>query len=190
MLKTSDGGIFRLPETLMAVRAFKVGDELTEKELAACEDELSEQRCVLCAQRMVGARAHSRSELVKKLEGRGFSSEIIEKTADTLERIGFLNDGDYAVSYAKSSAARGKSARAVEYELKNRGVDADTVQKTIENLPPPDDALDRLIRTRMRAKPLDTREERDKLCAFLARRGFSWEDIKSAVRRYTSGENE
>jgi regulatory protein len=106
-----------------------------------------------------------------------------EQAADRLEELGLLNDREYAQTVARHYAAKGCGERKLREELYRRGVPREYWDEALEGVETTDDALDKLVQKKLRgAEP--TRENLKKVSDYLARRGYSWEDISGALRRY------
>ena len=69
-------------------------------------------------------------------------------------------------------------------ELSRRGVDRELWDDTLEAMPENTDKLDRFIAARL-TDPED-RDQVRKVSAALYRRGYSWEEIRSALRRFNA----
>ena len=69
-------------------------------------------------------------------------------------------------------------------ELFKRKVPRELWDEALEELPEQDDAVDRLLRSRLRGADPEDRTALKKATDALLRRGFSWEEIKTAVERY------
>lgn len=74
-------------------------------------------------------------------------------------------------------AARGYGPRKIRDEFFKRRVSRDCWDQALEELEAPDDAIDRLIERKLRGN-VPNRKELNRVSAYLARRGFSWEDIR------------
>ena len=82
----------------------------------------------------------------------------------------------------RHSSASGYGMGRIREELYRRGVPKELWEEALGQLPEPDDTLDRLVSTRLRGE-CDPKKIK-KLTDMLLRRGFGWEEIKSALRRY------
>lgn len=75
------------------------------------------------AMRLLDQRARSRAELRGRLLRAEFAEELVETVLDDLERVGLINDQAFAREWVRQRAARrGKSARALDAELRGKGV--------------------------------------------------------------------
>ena len=108
--------------------------------------------------------------------------ERAEGVADRLTELGLLNDGEYARALVRHYAAKGYGPRKIRDELYRRGVPREFWEEAMEEREPDDGQIDRLARQKLRdAEP--TRENLKKVSDYLARRGYGWEEISSALDR-------
>ena len=135
------------------------------------------------AARMVGARPLSKGELVRRLRQKGIRPEWADAAADWLEDIGAIDEQAYADMLARHYAAKGYGVRRIQDEFFKRRVPRDCWSQALEQLEGPEDAIDRLIEKKLRGGTPD-RRELQRVSAFLARRGFHWEDIRAGLNRY------
>ncbi|MGN5239874.1 regulatory protein RecX [Rhodococcus sp. SJ-3] len=138
--------------------------------------------------RLLTDRARSRSELATKLEQKGFTAEISERTLDRLTEAGLIDDADFAQQWVRSRHLySGKGKRAIALELRRKGIDQQDAADALDTIDS-DSERERaveLVRKKLRTQaPLptegDRREiatERDKLVrrlvGMLARRGYA-----------------
>ncbi len=153
-------------------------EEDTYAELTRCA---SRSQAMSAAARIIGSRALSKGELVDKLTQKGHSRDNAQAAADYMEDIGAVNDGHYA--------GRGYGGRKIQSELYRRKVPREHWAEALAEAETPEDVLDRLIEKKLRGKVPD-RKELGKVSAFLARRGFSWNEIQEGLSRYTDAQDE
>lgn len=131
---------------------------------------------------MISRRLMSKKELRKKLIDKGESEENADYCVIWLCDNGFLNDESYAAAVARHYAAKGYGAGRVRSELSRRGVPRELWDEAVDEMPEPDDKLDRLVAAKL--KDPNDREQVRKLGASLYRRGYSWDEIRSAINRF------
>ena len=108
--------------------------------------------------------------------------EQAEAVAVRLTDLGLLNDGEYARTVARHYAGKGYGPRKIRDELYRRGVPREFWEDALSELEPDGRQIDKLARQKLRgAEP--TRENLKKVSDHLARRGYSWEEISSALER-------
>ncbi len=157
-----------------------VGDELSDEEAARIERRYAEYFARKSAARSLAKRNMSHSELSKKLRGRGFSEEESEKAVDWFEERGLIDDGAYAKSIVSYYVGRGYGVMRIRQELSRRGIDRETVDEALIALGSNDGAIASLIEKKLQGKVPDADEKR-KLYAYLARRGFRHDEIRAAM---------
>ena len=160
------------------------GRELDEEELrelrAASAAALARNR----AMELLSRRPMSEKELIDKLIRKGEDEETAADCARWLRENGFLDDESYAAAVARHYAAKGYGPGRVRAELSRRGVDRELWDGTIEAMPENSEKMDRFIAARL-TDPED-REQVRKVSAALYRRGYSWEEIRSALGRFNA----
>lgn len=185
-----DGTILRVTENEVACFGLYSGMELTEELREQLEEAVRRGEVKEKALRLLSGRPMSRKELVDKLTARPrdkekepIPEELAEEAANRLEELGYLNDAEYARTVARHYAAKGYGERKLRDELWKRGVPRAYWDQALEEVQDPTDAMDEFIRRKLMGRTAD-RETLGKLSAALARRGYRWEDIRSALSRY------
>jgi regulatory protein len=135
------------------------------------------------ALRLLARREHTHLELRQKLLQRGFASSLVDDLLQQLADADLLSDARHAEVYAAGRVDKGYGPLRIERELRERGVAADLVQLTLQNLEnlwlP---ALAELHRKRFAAiVPVDTAGQVQQL-RFLRHRGFTLEQINHLFR--------
>jgi len=139
--------------------------------------------CKESAALILGRRAMSEHELGSKLEQKGYDEREIFETLEYLRGYGYVDDAKYALSFALSRAGRGQGEYRIRQELRQRGIDEDVIENVITQLPPPDDAMQKILRGKL--GKVNDEDIRRKASAALSRRGFSWDEINSAMEEWT-----
>lgn len=137
---------------------------------------------------LVSRRLMSEKELRDKLIQKGESEENADYCVEWLRDNGFLSDENYAGVIARHYAAKGYGAGRVRSELYRRGVPRELWDAAVDAMPESDEKLDRLISAKLK-EPHD-REQVRKLANSLYRRGYSWEEIRSALSRFSAENDE
>ncbi len=138
------------------------------------------------ALRMLGARPMSKNEVADKLRRRGVDAETSEDTAGWLEKIGAVNDEEYAGQIVRHYAAKGYGLGRIKDELYRRGVPRELWEATLEEMPDTEDTVYRLLASRLKTdRP--GKDEIAKAANALYRRGFSWDEIKRAINMFETG---
>ena len=178
-----DGGE-TLRSTLEAVTDGRlyVGMELDEEAFEELKRSSSKALDRQKALEMLSRRPYSRRELKDKLLRRGTDEQSVDECIAWLDEHGFLDDGEYAGAVARHYSAKGYGAGRVKTELRRRGIERELADETLAELPENTEKIDAYI-----ARRLDDPKDRDsvrKIGAALFRRGYSWEEIRAALRRF------
>jgi regulatory protein len=139
---------------------------------------------------LLARRAHTRSELRRKLLLRSVPEAEIEACLDALAARGWLNDAATAASLAASRSRSGRGRTRIAAELASKGVSRRDAEAALAALDPAEErkALRRALEKRARALPagLTGRARSKKLFDHLVRRGFAPSAVLEALR--TKGE--
>ena len=99
-----------------------------------------------------------------------------------MERVGFLDDREYASQVVRWCAQKGYGRGRAISELSRRRVPKEFWEEALQELPEPEDTLDRLVARRLQRGGDDAAIR--KLTDALLRRGFAREEIRAAIRRF------
>ncbi len=141
------------------------------------------------AWRLLQIRPHSERDLWRKLQERGFSSEILTEVFAELKRYRYLDDAAYASQAARHLAVdRLLGDRKIVFTLKEKGLAADLIADALGEVRqafPEAEALRRLIHLKMKNGPLAGLEDRalQKMIRSLWGKGFSTGRIFEILKR-------
>ncbi len=134
--------------------------------------------------RYLARRAHSRSELDRKLRRRGYGEDDVEEGLTRLAELGYLDDASFAAGHVRRrSASLGPLALAAE--LVARGVDRRVTSQAVAGLSHADQlaAAVRLVQRQAgRQGPASYQKLLDSAGSKLLRRGFSPGIAREACR--------
>ena len=178
-----DGTLLRLSENEVIDFALYAGKELTQEETAALQE--SARRSALKGKtiELLSRKPQSRKELERKLVQWEAADEEIAAICDRMEELGYLNDAAYALRVVRHYSAKGYGERKLRDELYRRGVPRALWDEALKQAEPSDAAMDAFIAKKLAGKTPD-RTELKKISDALARRGYRWDDISAALRRY------
>ena len=125
----------------------------------------------------------SSRELQNKLLHKGIAADTAEAVVKKLQDLRLLDDAEYAAAVARHYTSKGYGAARIRAEFSRRGIDRDLWEEALESAPQSDEKIDHFVQTKLK-DPHD-RDQVRKVSAALARRGFSWDEIRSAITRYT-----
>ena len=186
-----DGSLLRVGEAEMLDFSLHAGLELDDAAAdrllaAARKGRLREKALALLT-----ARPMSRRELINRLtacprdrEKPPLADEVqAAETADWLERLGLLNDAEYARTVVRHYSAKGYGPYKIRDELYRRGVARELWEDALAETADPCAAIDAFLRQKLKGAPTDRRELK-KASDALARRGYHWSDISEGLRRW------
>lgn len=128
-------------------------------------------------------------ELQDRLYRVGFSEQAVAYAMEYVTSFGYLDDVRYAVNYISFHKGN-RSKKELHYKLLNKGIDAETLALAWEDYEPADEqeALAHLLRKRLKGKSLAEMDytERNKVTAYLARKGFALPAIRRAMQEEKS----
>ena len=173
-----------LRSTLGVVTELRLFTGLVLDEAAAEELRLASGRALARerALELVSQRQMSRRELETKLRQKGVDPGTASYCGAWLLDRGLLDEAAYAAAVVRHYAAKGYGEGRVRAELQRRGIPRELLDEALAAMPEDTSKIDKYIASRLR-DPGD-RDEVRKLSAALYRRGFSGEEIRSALRRF------
>lgn len=138
---------------------------------------------------LLGFRARSVAELRRKLLQKGAPADEVERVLERLRDQKLLDDAEFARQFARNRLlGPGASRFRIVQELARRGVSRDLAERAIDDLRQDDgidpaDAIHRVARKKWASLArVDDFTRRRRTYAFLARRGFSPDEIAAAMR--------
>ena len=172
-----DDTVLKTQPYLLADFGLYSGMELTEEDYQALLAAAGKASAKARAVRIVAAAGVSEKELQKRLVRKG------EEAADAQEAVGWLKELHLL---AASAAAKGYGKSRIKNILFEKGIPQELWEEALAELPEMDDAIDRFLLRRWQGKDPDEKEVKRTVDA-LIRRGHSWRDIQSGLRRYRVG---
>jgi regulatory protein len=150
------------------------------------------RRALESAGRLLQSRPRSSREIEQRLARSGFEDAVIVSTLAKLTRLELIDDADFARQWVESrSRSRPKGVRAIRSELAQKGVDRERIDDAVADISRDDElALARkaiAARIGRAAIPTDASARTAvyrRMAAFLQRRGFNWETVKSVLAEH------
>jgi regulatory protein len=162
----------------------KNGDELSEEKIAKLQVEDARERAYQQAMLFLSYRARSEKEIRQNLRKHEIPDEVIEQTLEKLRGDGLANDNKFARIWVENrNTFRPRSRRVLTMELRQKGLDDETVQAAVADVDEDALAYESARKRANRFKSLEWTEFRKKLSEYLARRGFSYSVIAPVVTR-------
>ncbi len=163
--------------------------EIDEEELAQLKSRVNSRRAFNKAIELISRREHSRKEIITKLTQRSYG-DVADETADELERLGYLDDERFARMYAnelKQRKTMGK--RRISQELYIKGISRDIIQDVLDEIEEnPCEEIIEVINQKY-YRYLDDEKGRNRAINGLVRLGYSYSDIKNALKEFDNSVN-
>ncbi|MDA0683969.1 MAG: RecX family transcriptional regulator [Bacteroidetes bacterium] len=178
---------FGLHMNVVADAGLKKGIELSYEDCQKhLEDDLYYKAFKRCLD-YISYRPRSRFEIKRRLKDLGVPEPIAKRIEERLDSLGYLNDESFAELWASSRfRSKGYGPARLLAELRTKGIDADVARQAVEAVCPPDKMEEQLAALVVKAQHRyrtenDSAKKKQKIIAFLARRGFSISDILAAL---------
>ena len=173
---------FALPDT--AANQLKIGQHLTDAEIAVLQDVDSEAKAFDRALRFLGSRPRSRSEVEARLEQAGYTPEIRAKVLERIQRLGYIDDQAFVAWWIDNrSRFNPRSGRALRQELWQKGVANDLVEQALAGLDDDELALAAGLNRASRWQHLSREAFDKKMLGFLQRRGFNYVTARNVTNQ-------
>lgn len=186
-----------LSADLVVRERLKAGLALRDEE--HWQDLLAAQAALEARQRLINllsTRRKTRREAEAYLQRLGFPEAAVEQALEAAAHLGYLDDTAYAGAYVRTKDRTQKEGpRSIAAGLGRRGVDRDIIDEAIAPIEPDEIQKPKALElarkrwaTHTTAKPSrqdSPREAKQKLSAFLLRRGFTPDVVYSVVREVT-----
>lgn len=163
----------------------RIGQILSEEKITSLKNKDAIEVALQKALGYLSYRPRTEAEIQKKLQEAGFD---IETTTVVMERLrvgGMVQDQSFARAWVENrSTFRPRSHRFLAYELRQKGVHDEHIEKALAETSEDDQlAYQAAARYARRLEGLDWENFRKKLSGFLGRRGFSFSTISPVVKQ-------
>jgi len=178
------GSSLNLSLSVVVEAGIHQGQWLSRQEITKLKDSDRLDRARECALRMVTLRPRSEREIRDRLARRGFGAATTQRVVAALRKRGLADDAAFARFWLETRERfRPRARRLMELELKQKGVDADTIAEALAEVDDEQGAY-RAAQRRVRSLTgLGYADFRRRLGPFLQRRGFSYAVVVRTIDR-------
>jgi regulatory protein len=174
---------FGLPD-VVAVK-LKTGQHLSDADIERLQREGSAEAAYSRSLDYLSYRPRSRAEIETYLQKRGFSEDEIEAVVARLERAGLLDDEAFARFWVENREQfRPRGLRALRYELRNKGVSDQIIERAVAEVDVADSAYRSASKKARQLGEVDQQTFYRKLVEYLGRRGFDYEVAREVTDRH------
>lgn len=162
------------------------GEEVSEECLREIREKILPERAKKRAMNLLQKRDYTAAGLREKLKNGEYPEECIEEAVAYVESYGYVDDLRYTRDFITYNLDR-KSRTRIEQDLMRKGIPKDTIRAVFEELEGEGTSQNEaaMIRNLLEKKKYDaitaTWEEKQRMYAFLYRRGFRVDAINSAL---------
>jgi len=172
--------IFGLSAEILAKSNLSVGRELSDQEVndLILKNELG--KSLDRVYRFLSYRPRSEKEIRDYLRKKEVEEKIVEKVVSKVKKLGYVDDLKFVRWWVEQrSTFRPRGKYVLTIELRQKGVAPEIIDQvlgeSIDEVPLAQKAIQKKINEYLKLPP---RESRQKIAAYLRRRGFSWETIE------------
>lgn len=142
--------------------------------------------------RLLAARSRSRAELAAALRRKSIPDDVSEAMLDRLDDVGLVDDVAFAEAAVRSGHSyRGLGRRALDAELRRRGVPEEVVRDVVATVEPQDEErrARELVQHRLGSTTTSDETTIRRMVGMLARKGYSeglaFQVVREEVRAVT-----
>lgn len=164
----------------------KEGGEISEEAYREIMETVLTKRAKLRAMNLLKSRSYTQKQLSEKLSAGGYPKEVTEAAIAYVSSYGYVDDRQYAkdfIEYRKDN----KSRRQIVNALMQKGISKQIIEEVWEETSDGDEKnweYEQIL-TWIKKKNFNaaeaTYEEKQKFCAFLYRKGFQIDSIRSVL---------
>ena len=136
----------------------------------------------------LGFRPRSQAEVSQRLREKGYSAEVIEHTVQRLVEQKYLNDEEFARYWLENREQfKPRGARALRYELRQKGIDDQTIEAVLGDLDEDASAWTAVQQRLRQWQHLPEEQLKKKVMGFLSRRGFGYSVVDQVWQKIQNG---
>lgn len=126
---------------------------------------------------LLKSRDRTELEIRRKLKEGYYPEEAIEYAVSFLKEYKFIDDNNYGRRYIRAYAEK-KSRKQLEFELRGKGLDRETIGRLLEECQvSEEEQIRRFLKKRGYEKGTVSPKEQAKLASALMRKGFSYDAV-------------
>ena len=177
-------GAYAFSLGLNAALGLKRGQYLSPADSARLQREDEAQRAYHAALRLLGYRPRSRAEIEQRLGQKGYAAAAIAAALERLHLKQYVDDEAFARHWLdQRNRFRPRGRRALDHELRQKGVDRDTIDRVLTEVDEAPSAWRAIEAKLHRWQGLEQTAARKKMMGFLSRRGFTYETARLVCER-------
>ena len=163
-------------------------DEISESRFSSLIEENQTYHLKQKAFRLLGRRQHSAFELKLKLRQKGYKEEFISNVIKQLLELNYLNDYDYAKSFAEENIKNKLwGQRKIEAELFKKGVNREIISQIIMEKFSDGNQIEKAVELGRKkyksliSRNLDEDKIHSKIISFLLSKGYDYDTVRKTI---------
>lgn len=160
--------------------------EVAEKTYQEIMTKLLPRRAKLRAMNLLKSRTYTTAQLSEKLKTGGYPDQIIKEAIDYVASYGYINDRQYAYDFVEYNKEI-KSKNRIIMDLRKKGISADLIEEAWQEIVGEErqelekEQIIKLMEKKHFSPQTATLQEKQKMTAYLYRKGFAIETIRTAL---------
>jgi regulatory protein len=162
----------------------EIGQEISDEKIKQLKDNDAQEIAIQQAIKFISYRPRSTEEVRKNLQKHNLNDEVVELVIQKCLNNGLLDDKQFAKTWIENrSEFRPSGKRALEFELKQHGINPQIIDPLLENLDEETLAYKATLKKSNKFLNSDYQTFRQKLYRHLNQRGFSYDVILTAINQ-------
>lgn len=162
----------------------EIDAEISEVQYQEIKQNVIVKRAKLRAMHLLNDMDRTENQLREKLRANYYTEDVIEEAMNYVKSFGYVNDLNYAKRFVDSRKDK-KSKKEIYILLSNKGLSRDLIEIAFEECYDRSDgrsAITELLRKKKYCAETADEKEKQKMIAFLMRKGFSYDDIRQVLQ--------
>ncbi|NJR12792.1 regulatory protein RecX [bacterium] len=178
-------GEFAFGLNMLDAALLRKGQILSDEDITRLREQDAVVKAFEQAVNYLSYRPRSRQEIQQYLTGKTISPDIQEHVIARLEHAGYLDDRAFARLWIESrTRSQPRGPQALRYELRQKGIAPALIEELLRETVDVDAVAYQAASDHgRRLRGLTQREYRQKMGAFLQRRGFAYSTASHIIRR-------
>lgn len=176
---------FGIPLEVLLKYHLNVDKEISSEVIEVLKNEDAEEKIYSRAVNFATIRPRSEKEIKDWFKRKKVPDDVVEVVFNRLKNLNLVDDLNFAKWWIdQRKTFRPKSKRFIQFELRKKGISSEIITELLSEWSSEDEgniALSLGAKRHKRLTHLPVDEQRKKLTAFLAARGFSWSEVKKVI---------
>lgn len=157
--------------------------QLTDDQIRVLMGDGEQQRIWENVQKFISLRPRSEREIDQWFKRKQVPDAVITPLKDKLHRLELINDQQFASWWVEQRLNfRPRGQQALRFELQTKGISSDIIAKVLSQLPDQHQTIKHIAERKLATlQRFDPRQQKQKLAAFLQRRGYTYSQIKPVI---------